>query len=760
MMRRLVFFLVLLCVLSGTSLAGLQTASQQLAEELMAQLIPIETNISYREGSLITLPIGRNDGVREGQVFEIYSQETFRYLGLIEVTVVRTRNAEAVILEEREEIKQGDTADEIVGGRVAILGFLDPQERETLFSRSFQGLLTNAFTGYPGFEVVERSQLEQHLEELKLSYSGLLERDAPEAGQILGTDLIIVGGVMELHDEIIVNARINETETGRLLASGSVRLSKTPSIEALLVSPIAEVPSVERLEVRPESITMFSGESVELYVVAFDGFGFVMHSMKPQWSTTGDFVQLSSVEGERVILEGKYGGQGQVRVMVEGVSKVVEVEVREIPKVSRLLLTPKEVELSLEESREFHIEGRDQYGDKIEIDPKWSILSGVGELSSRTGTSIEVMVMDLEPIVLEVEADGLIERARIQVKAPQPVIEDEPVAANLEIIPHGPTKIFLDEPLLLEAIVSDTTGRPISTQVYWALSDDAVDRASLSSKESEEVIVTGFLPGTIRVEASVGTLHDLIEIEVREAPRLKELIISPDSSWILLGEEQKLYVQGLDQYGDPIEVDVDWSIITGSGRLSPEKGDTTMVTAYAEGEVMVQAKDRDISVTSKIVVQSPVVALVPQLLDEYVESRGSFTIGLDVVLLGYFNKNKALGYPNWCLGGNLGIGMSWRNYSNLPSLERVEEAAVTVLERNPDLTYDLLRRDVKEEIGKRWFTYFGINTFFLIAPNVEVGTTYDFTGPDGEGITFNLGAVWGLGTYLIPLPYLGLQYTF
>lgn len=224
----------------------------------MSQFEPIETEISRLVDDHVILTIGHRDGIRRGQIFEIYSSTSGQYVGLVRVIEARRREAVAEIIHREIAMSSGDIADEVEGGRMAIYGFFSQDGTETNLSKSIQEMMITYFARQLDFDVIERNQLEQHLEEMKLSYTGLLAKDAPEVGSLLGAELIVIGSITVLSDEIIVNARMNETETGRMLSSSSLRLYRAPSIDALLGTTIGELQretDIDRLEISPKNNT-------------------------------------------------------------------------------------------------------------------------------------------------------------------------------------------------------------------------------------------------------------------------------------------------------------------------------------------------------------------------------------------------------------------------------------------------------------------------------------------------------------------------
>jgi formylglycine-generating enzyme required for sulfatase activity len=85
------------------------------------------------------------------------------------------------------------------------------------------------------FEVIERRQLDKILAELKLNLSDVIDpRNAQQLGKVYGVDAIASGSVTELEASVEVNARLIETETGRVFAVAATRFPKDRDVAALL----------------------------------------------------------------------------------------------------------------------------------------------------------------------------------------------------------------------------------------------------------------------------------------------------------------------------------------------------------------------------------------------------------------------------------------------------------------------------------------------------------------------------------------------
>jgi TolB-like protein len=83
--------------------------------------------------------------------------------------------------------------------------------------------LTDGLARSGEVRVVERRQLQQILEELKLSASGLIdEQTAIRAGKILGANALLLGSFLKFQDSVKINVRVVKTETGEILSTERV----------------------------------------------------------------------------------------------------------------------------------------------------------------------------------------------------------------------------------------------------------------------------------------------------------------------------------------------------------------------------------------------------------------------------------------------------------------------------------------------------------------------------------------------------------
>ncbi len=97
-------------------------------------------------------------------------------------------------------------------------------------------LITSMFMTHK-FAVMERRQLDKILAELRLNLSDVIDpKNAKRLGRLHGVDAIATGSVTVLEESVEVNARLIESESGKVFSVATVRFAKDKDVAALLGS--------------------------------------------------------------------------------------------------------------------------------------------------------------------------------------------------------------------------------------------------------------------------------------------------------------------------------------------------------------------------------------------------------------------------------------------------------------------------------------------------------------------------------------------
>ena len=113
--------------------------------------------------------------------------------------------------------------------KLAVLEFAYTDGKTSQGPVVIQERLTTALAQNKKIVLIERNLLEKVLGELKLDASGTVsEESVKKIGQVLGADAVVTGTLNDLgEEETEINARVVETETGKILSASAVAVKKT-----------------------------------------------------------------------------------------------------------------------------------------------------------------------------------------------------------------------------------------------------------------------------------------------------------------------------------------------------------------------------------------------------------------------------------------------------------------------------------------------------------------------------------------------------
>jgi len=96
-------------------------------------------------------------------------------------------------------------------------------------------ILASYLKGFSTFNLIERVLLSKVFEEHELQLSGAIdEKMAVQVGQIFGVEALVTGSAMKIGETISIAGRTIKTQTGEILASGTVTFTDINTIELYL----------------------------------------------------------------------------------------------------------------------------------------------------------------------------------------------------------------------------------------------------------------------------------------------------------------------------------------------------------------------------------------------------------------------------------------------------------------------------------------------------------------------------------------------
>jgi hypothetical protein len=149
-------------------------------------------------------------------------------------------------------------------------------------------------------KVVEREKMEQVLEELGKSFSGMLDfSTAAEIGKMLGVEAIVVGTVADMGNSVDLRVRLVDVEKGAAITAAQIDVVKDTIIIKLLGSGV-------RSPVYGETSIPSSKEGKTIQEVNVQSFNFKLIS----WQKKGDGIVfdliITSEQDSGLKLFGKY----------------------------------------------------------------------------------------------------------------------------------------------------------------------------------------------------------------------------------------------------------------------------------------------------------------------------------------------------------------------------------------------------------------------------------------------------------------------
>ena len=253
-MKKLLIFLLIFalyfCVVSS-ALAQENVLSQKVSQLADKLAFAVEGYVVGVSGETVYIDLGQESGIVEGIQFEVVRLDKDRpfkmgdriigypetEVGLIEIANVRKEMSLAKITTKVMDIQEGDKVYQQMKKvtRVAITEFTYGDEFNS-FTRNVQDILyTNLIQR--GMTVIEREKMEQVMEELAKSFSGMIDSaTAAEIGKMLGVEAVIVGTVADMGDSVDLRARLVDVEKGAAITAAQIAVNKNPTITGLLSS--------------------------------------------------------------------------------------------------------------------------------------------------------------------------------------------------------------------------------------------------------------------------------------------------------------------------------------------------------------------------------------------------------------------------------------------------------------------------------------------------------------------------------------------
>jgi TolB-like protein len=106
--------------------------------------------------------------------------------------------------------------------KIGIIEFqsLNDEAKKDNLGKIVSEMLTTSFVNSESFKIIEREQLQKVIKEFQLSQSGIIDTSyAKQIGKIAGADAIVTGSVTKIGNDLRLDARIIDIESGIILTA-------------------------------------------------------------------------------------------------------------------------------------------------------------------------------------------------------------------------------------------------------------------------------------------------------------------------------------------------------------------------------------------------------------------------------------------------------------------------------------------------------------------------------------------------------------
>jgi plastocyanin len=338
-----------------------------------------------------------------------------------------------------------------------------------------------------------------------------------------------------------------------------------------------------------------AGDTVELTAYGLDAFG-NRFSISPEWHFTSPLGRIDEKEGSFTAL---YAGKGEIRAQVGKVMDSAGIEVSPA-QLAQIRLLPESSELIAGETVRFDVRGFDRFGNRVEVEPTFSIRESLGEMNE----SGLLEARKAGSTIVEARAGDFTDQSTVAVRPAQ--------MEELVVKPETSVEAKAGAMQDFDVYGVDRFGNVVVSSIQWSMSPE------LGSLDDQG----RFLPkkaGKAEIVASVtqtGTEKNLrarIPVTVMPGETVR-IDIEPSSVTATAGEEVKFSAASYDRFGNETETPLSWSLkdptagfVSANGLFFPVKAES----------IEVYARHANVIGTAQIEVKPARVAFLKIVPDEF-----------------------------------------------------------------------------------------------------------------------------------------------
>ncbi|MDA3894294.1 MAG: Ig-like domain-containing protein [Salinivirgaceae bacterium] len=323
------------------------------------------------------------------------------------------------------------------------------------------------------------------------------------------------------------------------------------------------------MQISPIDTSIVVEDSVQYTAIAYDQFDEIINGN----------ISYSINGGESISNDGLYKASSTGNFIVTATNDTVSasgsIEVTALPVLSKIEIIPTSANFIIGDSTTFIAKPYDQFDKTISSNIVWTI-SGGGTINTEGFFTAETE----GEFVVTATDDTISAKASIQ-------IFSSSFLTTIEIKPTADS-IFIKDSILFTAIGFDQTGDSINTTIIWSTNGggDIDSNGLFIANTSGQYLIT----------ATDDAIFNSATITIFEAPEVTQLIISPDTAKISIGDSIKFNALAFDQVGKIIACTPTWNT-SGGGTIDS----TGYLSASSKGEFTITASGNGI-IDSAIVI--------------------------------------------------------------------------------------------------------------------------------------------------------------
>lgn len=320
------------------------------------------------------------------------------------------------------------------------------------------------------------------------------------------------------------------------------------------------------VKVKPETISLQAGESVQLQATGFDAAGNEV-ALEPVWSLTADLGELSA-DGTFKAL---HAGEGEIVVEAGPTPTVIAIPVAVTPAaLERIEVEPATLTVSAGIQQTFEATGYDAFDNVVDITPEWTLsedgiaqIDQQGSFYARKTGSVEVTAA-----VGEIKGN-----ASVTVKPAQ--------LAKLTIQPQGPLTLSAGTTVSFTLNGFDAFDNTVALEHEWHQTETLGSISPDGFFRAEKV-------GSGDLMARQDDLSVSVPITVTPG-KLSQIKLTPSAATLQAGSSQKWQAEGFDAYDNAVAITPTWRAsesigdITAEGMFTAQQAKAGQIIATAEG---------------------------------------------------------------------------------------------------------------------------------------------------------------------------------